>query len=455
MKVIPLDQVQIAANRQRKTFDLKSLVELGESIVRNGLFHPIVLREEFESDSHEASGEPPHLILVSGERRLRAIKDLSELGSTFKHDSEEVPAGTIPYTTLGELDELAREEAEAEENLCRLNLTWQEQASATARIARIKSLRAAASGSPAPTTAAIALEVRGSSEGSNQETTRREIIVAAHLSDPEVAAAKSVDEGFKILRRKEDTAKRVQLAADIGRTYSADTAHRVLNEDSLSWMKFALPEIFDVICTDPPYGISADEFGDSGGHAAGPHSYKDDYDTWLQIIQTLAQEGIRITKPQAHLYCFCDITRFEEAKEIFSAAGWKCFRTPIIWHKPNGNRLPWVTSGPQRKYELILYAKKGDKPVTRIYPDLVTYTADENEGHNAQKPVALYLDLLRRSVSPGDSVLDPFAGSGPLLPAAQELKCKATAIELDPAAYAICIGRLKRLGEEPELTGLV
>lgn len=448
MKVIELDKIVIAATRQRKIFDPKSLVELGESIVRNGLFHPIVLRVQTGELGTQA-------ILVSGERRLRAVKDLAELGSMFKHDEQLVALGYIPYTTLGELDELAREEAEAEENLCRINPTWQEQAAATARIARIRALRAATSGSPAPTTSAIALEVRGSSAGSSQEITRREIIVAAHLSDPEVAAAKNVDEGFKILRRKEDTAKRVQLAADIGRTYSAETAHTALNEDSLLWLGRSQPEVYDVILTDPPYGIGADEFGDSGGHAAGPHSYKDDYGTWKNLIRTLATESFRITKPQAHLYCFCDITRFEEAKQVFSDAGWTCFRTPIIWHKPNGNRLPWVESGPQRKYELILYAKKGDKKVTRIYPDLVSYSADENLGHNAQKPAALYADLLRRSVSAGDSVLDPFAGSGPLLPAAQELKCKATAIELDSAAYAICIKRLQALKDEPELSGLV
>ena len=451
MKVIPLDQVQIAANRQRKNFDAKSLVELGESIVRNGLFHAVVLREV----RHPTDEKIVEFILVSGERRLRAIKDLAELGSTFKHDNEEVAAGCIPYITLGELDELGREEAELEENVRRADLSWQERAAATARLALLRGKQSAQLGLPAPTVLDIALEVRDSASGSSQETTRREIIVAAHLDDPEVAGAKSVDDGFKILRRKEDTSKRIQLAAEIGRTYSAETAHTALQEDALLWLAKAPAEQFDVICTDPPYGIGADEFGDSGGHAAGAHFYKDDYGTWKNLIRTLATESFRITKPQAHLYCFCDITRFAEAKEVFADAGWQPFRTPIIWHKPNGNRLPWVESGPQRKYELILYAKKGNKPVTRIYPDLVSYPADENLGHNAQKPVALYADLLRRSVGAGDSILDPFAGSGPVLAAANELKCKATAIELDPAAYAICAQRLKGLSDEPELEGLV
>jgi len=35
-------------------------------------------------------------------------------------------------------------------------------------------------------------------------------------------------------------------------------------------------EVFDVILTDPPYGMGADEFGDSGGLTEGAHAYKDD-----------------------------------------------------------------------------------------------------------------------------------------------------------------------------------
>ena len=444
MKTVHTNAIITPPSRQRREFPLEKLNELGESIARNGLFHAIVVREENGSK-----------FLVSGERRLRAIKDLNELGTSYYYDRQLVPAGHIPYTDIGELDGLARKEAEFEENFRRENLSWQEEADAVKQLAALRGEQAAAAGGPAPTVAAIAEEWRGSSVGIHQENTRRQLIVANHLDDPEIKGAKNVDEAFKILRRKEDVARRVQLAAEVGRTYSAETAHHLLNEDSLLWMVNAAGDQFDVICTDPPYGIGADEFGDSGGHTAGAHQYEDSYEYWQTAIKTLAQQGYRITKPQAHLYCFCDITRFEEFKQILAAAGWKPFRTPIIWHKPNGNRLPWVNQGPQRKFEIILYANKGSKLVTRIYPDLVTYPADENLGHNAQKPVALYTDLLRRSVGPGDRVVDPFAGSGPILPAANELKCKATAVEVDPAAYALCVKRLDALKNEPELEGLV
>lgn len=434
---------------------------MAESIKSNGLYHAICLRwqETFSFEPGDGSISPGagRWILVSGERRLRAITDIYALGGSFRHDGEAVPANHIPYTTLGELDELAREEAELEENIRRTDLSWQERASATARIASLRARQAVAAGLPPPPTAKIAIEVRGSSEGVHQETTRRELIVAKHLGDAEVSAAKSVDEAFKILKRKEETQRRVVLSTEVGKTYSAGTAHRLLNEDSLLWMAAATAEQFDVICTDPIYGIGADEFGDSGGKAAGAHFYKDDYETWQRHVACLAIQGFRIAKKQAHLYAFCDITRFEEFKGYLTAAGWNCFRTPIVWHKPNGSRIPWIVPyahGPQRKFEIILYANKGKKPVTRIYSDLVSYPADENLGHQAQKPVALFEDLLNRSVSAGDSVLDPFAGSCPILPASTLLKVKATAIELDAAAYGIGVDRLKKLTEAPELEGM-
>ncbi|MDE2107417.1 MAG: site-specific DNA-methyltransferase, partial [Patescibacteria group bacterium] len=190
--------------------------------------------------------------------------------------------------------------------------------------------------------------------------------------------------------------------------------------------------------------MGADEFGDSGGKAAGAHSYKDSLSNWRDLMNNLRDNLFRIAKPQAHLYMFCDIDQFTEAKWYMSEGGWQVFRTPIIWHKPNGMRAPWPENGPQRKYEIILFAVKGKKPVNKLYPDLVSYPSDENRGHAAQKPVALFLDLLKRSARAGDTVLDPFAGSGTIFPACHELRCRATGIEVDPASYGLAA---KRLGE--------
>ncbi len=439
MKLIHIDAIKVAPDRQRRTFDEGKLREFSEVISTQGLLHPIILR--IVGDDY---------YLVAGERRLRAITDLYALGGQFMHDGEVVRANFIPYTLLSDLDPLAAEEAELSENIHRVDLSWQERAAAHSRLAALRTAQAAVKGEQAPTVAAISLEVRGSSEGVHQENTRRELLVAKHLDNPAVAAAKTVDEAFKILRKAETQQQHRELGASVGRTFTADF-HQVLNRDSLDWMIGADAEQFDCILTDPPYGMNADEFGDSGGLAAGGHGYEDSAANFLQIMKVLAPESFRLAKPQAHLYLFCDIDWFHHLKQTFGDAGWQVFRTPLLWYKKSGMRAPWPEWGPQRKYETIMYAIKGKRPILKMLGDVLDYPPDANLGHAAQKPVALYADLLSRTCLPGQAVLDPFAGSGPILAAAHGMKVRATAIELDQASFGIAVSRLNQLKAQGEL----
>jgi site-specific DNA-methyltransferase (adenine-specific) len=442
MKLIPLSSVVVASNRQRREFDPEVLQELVTSISESahGLLHPIVLREEQDK-----------FVLVAGERRLRAISDIYDLGGTFKHDGEVVPPGQVPYTTLGELSVVDAMEAELEENVRRKDLTMMERAQATAALFDLRNAQAGAKGELPVTVAAIAQEVRGSSAGNSQERTRREIIIAKHAKDPEVAKATSIDEAFKIVKKKEEQKKNVEFAAVIGRSFKS-TNHQLTNEDSLVWAEGCMPESFDIILTDPPYGMGADQFGDSGTGAAGAvaHFYDDSYATWQHIIRKFAEQAWRVAKPDAHLYAFCDLGNFAEFKGAAEVAGWKVFRTPLIWHNPNGFRAPWPAQGPQRKYECILFAVKGMKKVNAVVGDVLTYAKDAALGHPAQKPVPLLVDLLRRSAAPGDKVWDPFAGSGSTLEACNELKLTCVGQEIDPGSYGIAAKRLKAMSEFDE-----
>jgi site-specific DNA-methyltransferase (adenine-specific) len=439
MKLIHIDAIKVATDRQRKVFDEGKLREFADVIAAQGLLHPIILR---------ISGDDYYL--VAGERRLRAITDLYALGGSFKHDGETVRANFIPYTLLSDLDPLSAEEAELSENLHRINLSWQELALAHARLHKLRNAQAEAVGAPTHTIAATALEVRGSSEGINHEATRREIILAGHMDNPIVKSAKTAEEAFKALKKIEVAEKNRELGASVGRTFTADL-HQAIHGDSLEWMAAAPAEQFDCILTDPPYGMNADEFGDSGGLAAGGHGYKDDAATFLKILSVLAPESYRLAKAQAHLYVFCDIDWFHTMKTEFSAAGWTVFRTPLIWYKKSGMRAPWPESGPQRKYETILYAVKEKRPILKMLGDVLDYPPDTNLGHAAQKPAALFEDLLRRSCLPGNSVLDPFCGSGPIFSAAHALKVRAVGIEMDQASYGISLSRINKIREQAEL----
>jgi DNA modification methylase/ParB-like chromosome segregation protein Spo0J len=444
--------IQISPDRQRQEFEAQALEELKSSIEDRGLMHAPVVRDT-----------PAGPVLVAGERRLRAISDLFALGSSFLYNGVRYTE-TIPTVSLGELSPLDAEEAELDENLKRKDLTWQELANAHARLHKLrveqvnaKAMMDAKPGEPVTpavphTIADTAKEVMGSSEGWNQDVIRKEVIVSKHLDKPEVAKAKTLDEAWKILKRSEKAEENRMLAAKVGATFTAE-AHRLFKGHCLKVMQdlFEKDERFDVILTDPPYGMGADTFGD-GGKDLPSHQYNDSHEAWQELMggneaypTGWAKWSYAITKSEAHAYVFCDIDRFHELKEYMEKAGWYVFRTPLIDYKTDSGRVPLPDRGPRRQWEMILYAIKGNKPVTHIYPDVIPCQADPNMTHGAQKPVALYANLLKRSVKPGDLVLDTFAGSGTIFPAAHSLQCTATGIEQEAEYYGMCLSRLKAL----------
>ena len=444
MQIVPLSSIHIARERQRQEFEPQSLMELTESIGRLGLLHAPVVRES-------ADGK---LWLVSGERRLRAIQDAWMLGYSIRYNGELVVEPGIPVVTMGELSPLEAEEAELDENLKRKDLTWQERAQAIERLHNLRVAQAEATNagealSPAEavthTVADTAEELTGWRDAGPAASVRKSIIVAKHLDDPDVAKAKSADEAFKILKRKEEVKDNARLATTLGGNFTRDSS-QLLQGDCLSWMQQADPEQFDVILTDPPYGMGAQDFGDAGGKLLTiEHHYDDSLEAWADLMAPWAIAAYALAKPQAHAYVFCDFDNFHRLKRFMEQAGWYVFRTPMLAYKLNSGRVPLPQHGPRRQYECILFANKGQKPVNFIGSDVIPCKGDDNLGHGAQKPVELYVELLRRSVRPGNALLDTFAGTGTIFAAAKEVSCRAVGIEKDPGSFGIAAKRLEDL----------
>ena len=432
-QLIKTSDVIIDPNRQRREFNSQDLAELAAGVRMHGLMHAIVLRERDGA-----------MVLVAGERRMRAVDEVRMLGGEVRYNGEVIPDGFLPYVTLGQLSPLEAEQAELDENLQRKDLTWQERSAALARLHNLRSKQAQAEGR-VHTVADTAVEVKGRSDGNFQNTVRKDIIVSNYLHIPEVAKARTADEGFKILKKMEEAKKHTELAKQVGSTLTHES-HKIFNTNCISWMLSTDSEQFDVILTDPPYGMGADEFGDGAGKLGGiEHHYKDDYESWRALMQEWAPLAYRVAKVECHCYVFCDLDNFHELKRIMQSAGWWVTRTPFICTKPNSGRVPHPEHGPRRQWEMILYAIKGKKKTLGIYPDVITTFADPNTTHGAQKPVALYSDLLKRSCRPGDRVLDSFAGSGTIFPAAHAAKVLATGIEMNQQYYGICLQRLQGL----------
>lgn len=435
MKTLPLTDILIPPDRQRREFPEAEQQKLIASITENGLLAPIVLRADRRT-------------LIAGERRLRAISDIADLGGTVRHDGDIIPAGHIPFVTIEELHPTAAELAEYEENICRRDLTWQERARATARIQTLRATLAAERGLPPPSMEELARDTRdrGGSSAAAQTATRRDITLAAHLDRPEVQAAKSADEAWKALRRAEETDRATALGESVGRTFTR-SVHRVFNTNALDFLLRCPDAYFDCILTDPPFGMGAHEFGDGAGTVGVAHGYADD-DLAFQGVLDALTHSVRVTKPAANLYLFCDIDRFDSLRTAIGGMGWTVHRTPMVWHNESKRRIPWAGPppyGPQRKYELILYACKDKRAMLKHGGDVLRFDADENLGHAAQKPVALYTELLSRTCRPGDTTLDLYCGSGPIFPAAHGLKVAATGVDSDVSKYGIAVKRLEEL----------
>lgn len=455
-KFISISEIVILEDRQRQEFQADRMEELRQSIETNGLINPITLRDYNDNK-----------VLVAGESRLKAIIDLHTLGIPFKFDGKVVPAGKIPYTDVGELSILEAEEMELDENLKRTDLTWQEHAKAVNRLMELRKKQraeqiATSAQDPtkpppavsAPSVASVTRELypdqtKGKSDGdlgSLQAAVRKEILVAQHLDNPAVAGAKSADEAFKILKRQEEANKNRALAEAVGASFNA-SLHQAFNVNCIHWMSQPEnAERFDVILTDPPYGMGADTFGDGGGKFTGiEHHYDDSPQAWHELMKAWAPLSFKVAKRQAHAYVFCDIDKFHSLKALMQEAGWDVFRTPIMVYKTGGGRVPRPEHGPRRQYELVLYAIKGGKPVNCILPDVIPSTADDNLSHGAQKPVMVFQNLLQRSARPGDDVLDSFSGSGTIFPAANTMKVRATGLELTPEYFGMGLKRLQDL----------
>jgi DNA modification methylase len=419
----------IPEDRQRREFDPDKLAELANSIEARGLMHPIVLRDDGYT-------------LVSGERRLRAMVLLHDESRHFDYCGTAVLDDGIPYTTLGALSPLEFKEAELEENVIREDLSWQEHAKAVAELHRLRTEihgeydRSTLEGWSATDTAT---EIAGSPAKKHhiQEVTTA-IQLEEFLDDPIVSAARNPKEALKLIKEEKKRLHRQSRAAEFD---ASKTPHTLLHGscyELLTNEKYT--NSFDVILTDPPYGIDIDKVKFWDGDK---HDYKDDDETFGRVCNEFAELSFRVAADQAHAYIFCDIRRFTDVFVGFELAGWDCWPMPLIWAKGNTGSFPNADFGPRRTYEAILYCNKGNKHVTAMYTDVIAINNPGKQLHPAGKPIDTYVNLLRRSVVPGDRVLDAFCGSGPIFPAASELSCIATGIELNDKYYNMAVERLE------------
>ena len=407
----------VVEQRFRKFFDSGAEGELAESIQRIGLLNAVVVRGD---------------VLIAGERRLRAIKTLALLDTAIMYGGQEVPLHHVPVVDLTFLSERQAREAEFDENVRRMNFTWQEHDSALAALHQLR-----ISENPEHTQADTAKEL-----GISQTTVSNALQGAALLEDGELTGTKTREEAVKLARKKGHAAQLKQLAEEFSTTATpAEEQIKIILGDVFEEMPKLADGTAAVVISDPPYGIDAQDFKNMG---ADKHVYDDSVEASDKIIAFILEQSFRVTKPDAAIFMFCDPDRFATVRELMRKFGWTPHRTPLIWYKgTNAGTVPWPTSGPRRSYEFIAYAKKGSLRWHGVRADTFLVPHDREIQRGAHKPGDLYKELLATCAAPGDLVIDPTAGSGPLVPAARVLQLHAVLIEQDPAAVGLCHQRMQ------------
>jgi len=414
--------------RQRKKMNPKKFKELCDSIHEHGQLQPGVCRLDED-------GSP---VLVFGERRLKAC---TELGCEFTYRLKE------------DLSDDEAFEIELVENIHREDLSWQDK---TQALLQLHELRQRQEGVTSPGSRGghgvrdTAQEI-GASVGIVQE----DIELAMFAKEiPEVADAPNKTIAKNIVKRLKDEYQREE-ALNESLENAEEAQNKVIGEssenpeDQISLLEARLleydkrclhgtfensvkslePGSFGVICFDPPWGVDLDtvskQTGSTSAYSDESEAIQDQLPRWLKTIYALMS-------PDSHLYLFFGIVHHQLIYDSLDAAGFTTNRMPIFWKKRGAHRTRNPEHWPGRCYEAIAYARKGRKPLVRKgVPDICETqppTAKMKMSHPSAKHPDIYRDLLLRSCTPGDKVLDPMAGSGMFGVACESLR---TILSLD------------------------
>lgn len=246
------------------------------------------------------------------------------------------------------------------------------------------------------------------------------------------------------------------------------TLHRLINGDARA-LSFLAPESIHLVVTSPPYWNLKryNENPDQLGHV-------EDYESFLSELEKVWRHVFRVLVPGGRLVCVvgdvCVARRNFGRHLVFplhADISVICRRigfdnlNPIIWHKI-ANASYEVTNGSKflgKPYEpnaiikndmefILMQRKPGGyrKPTeaqrkasklskeefNRWFQQIWNITGASTRHHPAPFPLELATRLVRMFSFVGDTVLDPFCGTGTTLIAALRTGRNSIGIEIDP-----------------------
>lgn len=208
----------------------------------------------------------------------------------------------------------------------------------------------------------------------------------------------------------------------------------------------------DLLLTDPPYGISRRytcedqiprRLRRDGTDFIMPRGHFGDWDA---EIDPEAWTDVVLPKVRGWAVTFCAQAQIGIYSDLFTAAGMVAVG-PMVWQKTNP--VPFNHQHkPVNAWEALVVGKRpgtafNGRMVHNVF--LHKSPSPQQRIHPTQKPLPLMAEFVGLFSGPGDTVLDPFAGSATTVVAARDARRAVTGYEADPAIFAAAADRLAML----------
>lgn len=222
------------------------------------------------------------------------------------------------------------------------------------------------------------------------------------------------------------------------------TGAEIIQGDMLSTLSQFPDNLFGGIISDPPYASGAanqnakqQSTGKKYTSAEKNINQLPDFEgdskdqrSWTNWMTEWLTEAKRVTKEGSPICLFIDWRQLPSMTDALQWAGW-LWRGTLVWDKGN--------SRPQRgrfrqQAEFIVWGSNGHMPADRIAPVLPgvfrhAMPMGSKRRHQTEKPLSVMREIVR-IVEPKNIILDPFAGSGTTVLAANHEGYPAVGIEL-------------------------
>ncbi len=215
----------------------------------------------------------------------------------------------------------------------------------------------------------------------------------------------------------------------------SSTQHQFLNTithgDCIQVMRQMPANSVDFILTDPPYLVN---YRDRDGRTIQNDAKAD----WLKPAMA---EAYRVLKQDRIAIMFYGWTKVDAFFDAWKAAGFQPVGH-LVFRKTYSSKSRFL----RYQHEQAHLLAKGRPPLPKQpLADIIDMPYSGNKLHPTQKPVAALAPLVRSFSLPGESVLDPFAGSGSSCAAALLTGRKYIGIELDAEHFNQASARLARV----------